>query len=208
MCVHCLPSCSWVPLRRVWLHRLYPLPQNCVFKYTDKTPSTSIPSSVLSSPSSLSLSVYTRCCKPLMFMALCPTHCSRYPSSLEKPSTRHGTPDVMRRGEDLLIQPAGNALPNAAQDTVGLGHKGTLLPQVNARIARTLQVLLHKATFQPVSPQLYGGLYVMFIVCWREAVHHLSWQLRHWDITKGSVCKWVPMKGGGPLHWCVHDACF
>lgn len=170
---HPVPGCHWEESGSiVFIH----YPKIGCLNTLIRFPPKNIPFSVLSSPSSLSLSVYTRCCKPLMFMALCPSHCSRNPSSLEKPSTRHGTPDVMRRGEDLLIQPAGNALPNAAQDTVGLGHKGTLLPQVNTRTARTLQVLLHKATFQPVSPQLVlvGSMLCLLSAGGRQCITFLS----------------------------------
>ena len=49
-------------------------------------------------------------------------------------------------GEDHHPQPAGHALPNAPQDTIGLlGHKATLLAHSQPVVHQDIQVLLCRA---------------------------------------------------------------
>ena len=56
--------------------------------------------------------------------------------------------------KDHGCQPAGDAFPDAAQDTVGLPCcKGTLLPYSQLDVHQDPQVLLCKAAFQLVGPQ-------------------------------------------------------
>ncbi|GAB0178988.1 transmembrane protein 255B [Grus japonensis] len=56
-------------------------------------------------------------------------------------------------GEDNLPRPAGHALLNAAQDTIGLpGHEGTLLAHGELVVHQDSQVLLHSAASQQVNP--------------------------------------------------------
>ena len=51
-------------------------------------------------------------------------------------------------GEDHLPQTAGNAVPNAPQDTVGLlGHKSTLLAHGQLVVHQDPHILLCRAAF-------------------------------------------------------------
>ena len=56
-------------------------------------------------------------------------------------------------GEDHLPQPAGHALFNASQDTIGLlCHKDTLLAHGQSVVYQNTLALLHGGPLQQVSP--------------------------------------------------------
>jgi len=123
--VHCLASCRWALLRSVCLVFT---PSHQVFLGIGKMP-LGLVSSRLNSPGSLSLPSHVRCSKSLTtFVALCCTLPSKSMSCTGEPSTGPSTPGVSHQGgaegKDHLLQPAGDALPQAAQEAVGhLRHK-------------------------------------------------------------------------------------
>lgn len=77
-------------------------------------------------------------------------------SCIEKPRTRHGTPDVASlglKGQDQLPCPAASAHPIASQDTSGLlGPQGTLLAKGQLLVHQDSLGLLCRAASQRVGP--------------------------------------------------------
>ncbi|KAK4814173.1 hypothetical protein QYF61_010005 [Mycteria americana] len=58
------------------------------------------------------------------------------------------------QGHDHFPSPAGHAISDTSQDAIGfLGHLGTLLAHIQVAIDQHLQVLFHRAAFQPLFPK-------------------------------------------------------
>jgi len=92
-------------------------------------------------------------------------------------------------GKDHLPWPAGNALPNAAQDTIcRLCSKGTLLSHAHLGVHQDPQVLFCSAAFQLASPQhvlvpkvipsLWGRYHKMGL----DPQERLRFGHRHWEV--------------------------
>ena len=116
-----------------------------------------------------------------------------------EPTTGPSAPDVSHQcwaeRKDHPLWPAGNALPNAAQDDVCLCHKGTLLAHTHCHSilsTKTPRTFSEQLLSSRLAPSMCGCLH-LFLPRWR------TWPSLCW--TSWGSCWAIPPACWGPSKW-------
>ena len=118
----------------------------------------------------LSLSSYERYSSPLIIFVILRWTCSTTSMPLLYWGAQHSTPGVSHQGwvegKDRFPRPAGNALPNTAQESVGrLCDKGTLMTHVQLPVCQNLRSFSAKLPSSQSAPSVYWSVGLVLCKC-------------------------------------------